>query len=536
MVLIDIAGGVALILFGIRFLRKGLDRLAGDRIHRWTATMQKRRSVALLAGLAFGTVAPSSTAQTLFTLQLLHTGRLAGDRLLIFLLGAGIGITATVQLISFHIFDYYAVLLIAGLAGFQYGRSETLRGLGQTLLGLGFVFLAMTLVGSAARALTADADFQTVMGVVTHYRVALVVFAAVVTMAMQSSTASIGLVLALGEAGAVELPVVVAVVIGTNLGLGLTSLAAGWSTLPGRRLTFANLLIKGVVAAAMLAAFDPLLRLIEMSPGSMARHGADLHTGFNVIAAVIGLGFAGLLSGWLERVVRPVPAGANVGSVATHLDPRALESPVFALANASREVLRLVDEVQAMFAGCWQAYLEGSAEQARQVRRRDDRVDDLHTTIKNYLSRIPAEALNPRDGELRFGLLHFTSQLEAVGDIIEKEWCAQVLKYAERPLPLAAADQASLAELQRRVQHRLAVAASVLTTRDRELARDFLREGDELKEWCIAVQKQHYDRLGATDAAVLEASGYFIDMFNTLRRISGHLNSIGHTFALTQPK
>ncbi|HEY9249084.1 MAG TPA: Na/Pi symporter, partial [Rariglobus sp.] len=269
MVLIDIAGGVALILFGIRFLRKGLDRLAGERIHRWTATLQKRRGASLLAGLAFGTVAPSSTAQTLFTLQLLHAGRLAGDRLLLFLLGAGIGITATVQLISFHLFDYYAVLLVLGLIGFQYGRSETIRGAGQTLLGLGFVFLAMVLTGSAARMLTVDADFQTVMGVVSHYRLALVVFAALVTVLMQSSTASIGLVLALGEAGAVDLPVVVAVVIGTNLGLGFTSLIAGWGTLPGRRLTAANLLLKGAVAAAALAAFGPLLRLLETLPGSL---------------------------------------------------------------------------------------------------------------------------------------------------------------------------------------------------------------------------------------------------------------------------
>lgn len=530
MVLIDIAGGVALILFGIRFLRKGLDRLAGERIHHWTATMQRSRGVTFLAGLVFGTLAPSSTAQTLFTLQLLHTGRITADRLLIFLLGAGIGITATVQLISFHFADYYAVLLIAGLMGFQFGRSEMIRGVGQTLLGLGFVFLAMTLIGNAARVLTADADFQTVMGVVTHYRVALVVFAALATMVMQSSTASIGLALALGEAGAVGLPVVMAVVIGTNLGLGLTSLAAGWGTLPGRRLTLANLLIKAAVAVAMLLCFDPLLRLLEAVPGSLVRHGADLHTGFNVVAALLGVVFAGFLSGWLERIIKPAPAFLG-GAVATHLDPRALESPVFALANASREILRIVDEVQAMFAGCWEAYLQRSAEQARQVRARDDRVDELHTTIKNYLSRIPAEALNPRDGELRFGLLHFTGQLEAVGDIIEKEWCAQVLKFAEHPLPLAPADQASLAELQRRVQHRLSLAASVLTTRDRELAANFLREGEELKEWCIGVQKQHYDRLRAGDADALEASGYFIDMFNTLRRISGHLNSIGHTFA-----
>ena len=233
MVLMDIAGAVALILFGIRFLRKGLDRLAGNRMHHWVETMLQHRATALLAGFGFGSVAPSSTAQTLFALQLLNAGRIAADRVVIFLLGANIGITITVQLISFRIFDYYSLFLIFGLIGFQFGRVETIRGIGQGILGLGFIFLAMTLTSAAARQLAGNADFETVLNVATHYRVALVLFAALATMLMQSSTASIGLTLALGEAGAVDLPMMVAVVIGTNLGLGLTSLIASWRTWEG---------------------------------------------------------------------------------------------------------------------------------------------------------------------------------------------------------------------------------------------------------------------------------------------------------------
>ncbi len=535
MVLMDIAGAVALILFGIRFLRKGLDRLAGARLHRWVETMQQRRATALLAGFAFGTVAPSSTAQTLFALQLLNAGRLAADRLVIFLLGANVGITITVQLISFRLFDYYSLFLVFGLIGFQFGRTEVLRGIGQSILGLGFIFLAMALTSTAAHQLAGNADFETLMAIAAHYRIALVLFAALATMLMQSSTASIGLVLALGDAGAVTLPMLVAVVIGTNLGLGLTSLAAGWHTWEGRRLATANLVLKCVVAGGMLLAFDPLVRLVAAIPEPLARHGADLHTAFNLVAALVGLAAAGLLSGWLERLVRPAPAAAPAGTIATHLDPRALEHPAFALANASREILRQADEIRAMLSGCWQAYQQGSAELARQVRRRDDRVDELHGAIKQYLSLIPAEEPNPRDSELRFGLLHFAGQLEAVGDIIDRDLCAQVLKHCEHPTPLPAADAADLAEMQRRVEHRLETAISVLATRERALARRFLRDGEGLKNWCIEVQKRHYERLNPNDAAALQSSTYFLDMFNALRRISGHLNSIGHTFATAKP-
>lgn len=526
----EIAGAIALILFGIRFLRKGLDRLAGERMHHWVESMQQRRATALLAGFAFGAVAPSSTAQTLFALQLLNAGKIAADRLVIFLLGANIGITITVQLISFRVFDYYSVFLVLGLLGFQFGRVETIRGIGQSILGLGFVFLAMNLTSASARQLAGNADFETVLTVATHYRVALVLFAALATMLMQSSTASIGLTLALGEAGAVNLPMMVAVVIGTNLGLGLTSLVAGWRTLEGRRLAVANLLLKCLVAGALLLAFDPLVQWLASSGASLARVGANLHTGFNLVAALVGIAGAGLLAGGLERLIRPAPAAASAGSVPTHLDPRALEHPTFALANASREILRQADEIRAMLAGCWAAYQQASPDLARQVRQRDDRVDELHSSIKQYLSLIPTEELNPRDSELRFGLLHFAGQLESVGDIIDRDLCAQVLKHCEHPAPLPPDDAADVAEMQRRVERRLEMAISVLTTRDRNLARQFLREGETLKNWCIEVQRRHYQHLSPNDAGAIASSTYFLDMFNALRRISGHLNSIGHTF------
>ncbi|HUL55253.1 MAG TPA: Na/Pi cotransporter family protein [Opitutaceae bacterium] len=534
MVFLDIAGAIALILFGIRFLRKGLDRFAGHRLHRWMGTMQQDRARALLTGFAFGSVAPSSTAQTLFALQLLNAGQLAADRIVVFLLGANIGITITVQLISFRFFDYYSLFLVFGLLGFQLGRTETVRGIGQSILGLGFIFLAMALTGTCARQLAGNADFETLMNVATHHRVALILFAALATMAMQSSTASIGLTLALGEAGAIDLSVVIAVVLGANLGLGLTSLVAGWRTWEGRRLAVTILVLKCVVVGVILLGFDPLVSGVGLLPGSLSRHGADLHTAFNLVVALVGIAGAGALAGWLGRLFKPAPAPTPAGAVPTHLDPRALEHPAFALANASRETLRLADEIRTMLVGCWDAYQQTSASLARQVRQRDDRVDELHGAIKQYLSQIPAEALNPRDSELRFGLLHFAGQLEAVGDIIDKDLCTQTLKHCERPTPLPPEDAADLAELQRRVARRLDMAISVLTARERNLARQFLHEGETLKNWCIDVQRRHYQRLNPNDGRALELSTYFLDMFNALRRISGHLNSIGHTVVLAR--
>lgn len=535
MTLLHIAGGVALILFGIRFLRKGLNRMMGHGLHVWLERMTRSPWKTLFAGIGFGTVAPSSTAQTLLTLQLLNAGKLSAERMLTFLLAAGVGITITVQLISFNVFEYYALFLIAGLIGFQLFKSETMRGIGQTLLALGFIFLAMQLISQAGQALTHNADFQEILRIVSRHEVMLVIFAAAFAFFAQSSTATIGLAIGLANAGAADLTVLVPVVLGANLGLAITSLVAGWTTTAGRRLAVANLGIKLAGIIVCLLAFGPLLRLLDSSSGSLMRQAADFHTGFNLVLALGGMVLAPSLGRLMLRLFPSDPV-AEKKTLSSHLDPQALDSPVFALVNAARETLHLADAVKAMLEGCWRAIMENNAMLARQVQLKDDAIDELHAELKHYLSQIAPDAMNPRDQQLQFGLLNFAGQLESVADIIDKHLCYHVIKHHAQSAPLSAADQADLTELYHMVLRRFEMAISVLATRERSVAKRFLQEGDTLKEWTITVQKRHYQRLDGHNNQALIASAYFLEMLNSLRRISGLINTIGHTFTPGRPK
>jgi phosphate:Na+ symporter len=535
MVLLNIAGGVALILFGIRFLRKGLDRLLGHGLHAWLERMAQRPAKAAVAGFAFGAVAPSSTAQTLLTLQLLNAGKLSAGSMLGFLLGANLGITVMVQLIAFRFFDYYSLFIVAGLVAFQFMKAELLRGLGQAVLGMGFIFLAMHLISVAAAGLTADPDFGTIMGVLIRHRLLLVIFAAALTVVTQSSTATIGLALALGEVGVAGLALLMAVVLGANLGIGLTSLMAGFSSWAGRRLATANLLLKVGAVALALIFFHALEAGLSALPGSLARQAANFYTALNLVVVLVGVAFAAPLGKLMERTVKPSTVDRGIQPLATHLDPAALPSPVFALANAARETLRLADEVRGMLQSGWRAWRAHDADLARGVRRHDDRVDELNANIKLYLSQIPADVMTPRDSQLQFGLLNFSSQLEAIGDVIEKSICGPVLAHARNDVRLHPEDEAALDAMYQKVLRRFETAISVLATRDRALARQFLAEGDELKQWCIEEQKRHYARGAVAERGNVESSTRFIDTLNVLRRISGQLNTIGHTFLLESP-
>lgn len=535
--ILTIAGGVALILFAVRFLRKGLERIFGHRLHAWIEGMtQRSRTGSTTAGIAFGAAAPSSTAQTLLTLKLLDQGRLPPDRMLLFLLGANIGITITVQLLAFRLFDYYPLFLVVGVVGFLWCRAEVLRGIGQALLALGFVFLAVRIISTAAGQLTADPDLATVLALLSHRHGLLFVFAAGLTLATQSSTATIGLAIALAEAGVGTPAGMLSFVLGTNLGLGLTAIVAGWSTSAGRQLAMTNLLLKAAVALPVLLTLDGVTASLATSHGDVARLAANAHTGFNVLVALLGTVFTALFGRLMIRARRSAPhAGDSLFAPATHLDPAALSSPVFALANAARETLQLAGEVKAMLASAWRAYREHDRLLARQVQKHDDQVDAHHAAIKQYLSRIPTDAMSPRDRQFHFGLLHFATQLESIADVIEKIIARDVVKRADVAPVISDADRSALAELQHRVMQRFERAILVLTTRETAIAREFQQEGEELKNWCIEAQRLHYERLTGEDVREQEASTHFLELFNALRRISGQLNTIGHTILIGRP-
>jgi phosphate:Na+ symporter len=530
MALLNIAGGVALILFGIRFLRKGLERLFGRELYEWIERKGQRPWMAAFVGLAFGAVAPSSTAQTLVALQLLRVGKLPAQAALGFLLGANLGITITVQLIALRIFEYYSLFIVVGLICFLGFKAEKIRGMGQSCLGLGLVFLGMTVTTQGATVVAGNSDFITILGVLVRYKLFTVIFAALLTFVMQSSTATIGLSLAIAGTGAMNLNLVLPVILGTNLGIGLTSLVAGFQTWDGRRLAGANLLLKTAAVILALAGFPLIESWVAASPGGIVHQAANFHTGFNVLVAVFGVVLAHPVGKLMEKAVKPSPVAVDPSRPLTHLDPGALATPAFALANATRETLRLADTTKTMLESAWIAVLSQDAKTAALTQKQDDRIDELNANIKAYLSQIPGEALTPADQQLQFGLLNFSSQLESIADVIDKSLCGSVIEHAHEVMRLQTEDQADLEELYRRVIRRVDTAISVLATRDRTLAQQFLDESEQLKEWSIQVQKRHYARLTADNPVALKSSTRFLDTFNVLRRISGQLNTIGHTF------
>ena len=530
MVFLQIAGGVALTIFGIRFLRKGLDRLFGGRLIAWLSRMTEQRWKAFTSGMVVGTFAPSSTALSLITLQMLNTGQLTAERMLAVLLGANVGITVTVQLLALHIQDYAGIFILLGVVGFQFFRRETVRGVGQCLLSLGFIFLAMKLIGEGASVVSADPSSKEWLHLFEGHPILTFLFVTGFTVFVQSSTASIGFAIGLSATGLFSAELLVPWVLGANMGIAVTGLAAGWSTLEGKRLAVANLLMKGLIGAPFL--FVPWLsdQLFAIVPGSVARDIAMFHTGFNLLVGFVAIPLVGPITRLVRVLVVPAESTTGLPVVETYLDPQALDSPSLALANATRETLTMADGVKLMLQYFWKGYSVRDLNLAERVQLEDDRADRYCRDIKDYLSQI-REGMTEEETRWQFALLTFSNELESVGDIIDKNLCDTLRKQTAEGVWLPDEDYAALAELHDRVMARFNVAVGLLASRGGSQVKGFVSGKESLNEWCRQVQHAHYERLRTSDVRAVASSSYFLDVLNSFRRINSHITTIGYAFA-----
>ena len=526
--MISILGGVGLIFFGVRFLRKGLDRLFGNQLMVWLARATTGPLRALLTGIGIGAVAPSSTGASVMTVQMLGSGRMAPPQMLAVLLGTNIGITIAVQLLAFRIQDYAGLMIFAGIFAFQFLRREVLRGIGQCLLALGFVFLAIDLIGGGARGLAASADVREVLHVFSAFPWLLLVSTAVLSIMLQSSTASIGLGIAMASGGLVPGNLLGWWVIGTNLGIGFTSLAAAWGSLDGRRIGTANLVCKMLVAAPLLIHPEWLEEVFRFFPGSEERQAAMLHTGFNVAVALAVLPILSIVWRLMRHAIPDEPVD-HFAPVASYLDEKSLEAPSLALARASRECMRMAERVRYMLEQFWCAYSTDDPQLARRVQQEDDSIDAINLGLKDYLIRID-EGLAPGEVQWQFALHGISSDLEAVGDVIDKHLCDLLLKQIHDGVVIKGQDRKVLEEAMHRVLYRVEVGIGLLTTRDVEAAAEFVREKEVFNEWLLSIQRDHYLHLNASDRSSLASSASFLDLINGIRRVNSHISALGYAF------
>ena len=530
MVLLDLMGGVALLLWGLHMVLTGVLRAFGPDLRRILGKALYNRFAAFCAGLGLTALLQSSTATGLMTASLAADGTVNLVPALAIMLGANVGTTLIVQLLSFDVVAAAPVLFVIGLVTFRLAGGNTLtKALGRVAIGLGLTLLALhILLDTLAPAEQAPA-VRAILGSITNDPVLCVVIAAALTWAAHSSVAVVLLVMSLAYSQFVTPEAALALVLGANLGSAINPLieAGSRGDPASRRLPVGNMLNRLVGVCLALAFLHPIAQELNAWQPDAAKRIAEFHMLFNIALALI---FIGLLDPVAQLLIRFLPERKKPddASAPRYLDDAALETPSLALANAARETLRMGDTVETMLRDVMTAIMANDRKLAGDVERKDNIVDKLNEAIKLYITRLTRDSLDDSEGRRAMEIVSFTINLEHIGDIIDKNLCELAIKKIKGRYRFSPEGAAELTGFHKRTIESLQVAFGIFMTGNIEAARKLLRTKTDLRKAELDAADRHFERLREGRPESLETTSLHLDILADLKRIHSHICSVAY--------
>jgi len=525
MALLNLTSAIILILLGMRYLRKGLDRLFGNQLVEWLQETAKNRYKAFFSGIVAGLISPSSSAIAVLSVQILNQSALTAGRMLAVVLGANVGLTVIVQLITFDLQDFAGAFIVAGGIGFLFLNRAIFRGTGQICLGLGFVFLAMSIIGNTGKLAANSQDMKALFSIVEHYPWVVFVVTGLLALVLQSSTASIGLGIGLAKGGLITGAALVPWVLGANLGIGLTMMIAGWASIEGRRLALASILLKTFFAILILLVGSQFVsQLMTTLPGGIDRNAANLNTVFNLVIGLCALPALSPISRVLTYLVPSQPLEEQ-DEPGIFLDPLLLQTPSLALSQAVREESRILDHLRMMLRAVWTMCTSQSRDVKNgKVENLYGRVVAIQLELKDYLEQIADENLSDEDINWRFNLLDYSQELVIAATLIKRDLMDAAIPYSRLTKELPTEDSTELANIVSRTLERIHKATVLLMAQDVRMANRFIQEKEEISDRYRAIRRRHLEHL----APGQKPETSFFDLLNCFRRINTHLTSVAY--------
>lgn len=529
--LINLLGAGALLLWGLRMIKTGVMRAFGASLRLWIAKGTGNRFAAVLSGVMATLALQSSTATAVITASFASNGAIKPRMAQAVMLGANVGTAIAAVILTLDVHWFASAMILAGVTVFQLSTYARGKGIGRAILGLGLMLLALQLVGNVTGPLRESEVMIAILSGLSDAPAFALILAAVLALVASSSLAVVLFVALLASAGIVSPPLAVTLVAGANLGGAIPPLLAVLHEgVEARRLTLANLVVRGLGAIALTIFAVPAANLLQaVFPANSLTIAA--HIGFSLVLLVLFLPVLGPI-GKLAALAVPEPDTPEKG--ANYLDDSVLDTPTIALAAAARETLRVSDLVLRMLQGSLEAMRKPGPATRSAVSLLDDDVDALHQAIKLYLTRLDRTELDADDARRSAEIMSFAINLEHIGDIVEGGLCDVAAKIAKRQLKFSADGLAEIVVLYEKTIQNMQLSQTVFMTGDPQLARQLVAAKVAVRQLEAGSAKAHIQRVRERVPASVETSSLHLDTLRDLKRINAHLASVAYPILETK--
>jgi len=540
-------GGLGLFLFGMKIMSEGLQKVAGDRMRQILAALTNNRVVGTMVGIAVTAIIQSSSATTVMVVGFVNAGLMSLVQSIGVVLGANIGTTVTAQLIAFKITKFALPAIGIGAAFKLFSKNKKSSYLGEILLGFGLLFYGLEIMTDTFKPLRASAEFVDMFATVGDNHLLGVLIGTILTMVVQSSSATMGITIALASSGVLTFEASIALILGENIGTTITAnLAAIGTNLAARRTALAHFLFNFIGVCYMLVFFTFFLKFISsITPGDadfviqtqeqaarlggaigdkpfIARHIANTHTMFNIINTIIFLPMVGLLAKLSTVLIRG--RDEEIEFHLKYLDNRVLNTPPIALAQARSETRRMARIAQEMVVETLQFLQDNDVKRIPGLQKKEDLTDVLQKEITDFLVALSQASITEDTSHEVASMMHMVNDLERVGDHCENLWSLNMRKLDQRITfsEIAMNEIAEISDLTKNFLGKVVTALEMKETTIYSEAHNLEDAIDDLEE---RLRDNHILRLNTGECTV-NSGLIFIDMLHNFEKIGDHTYNV----------
>ena len=538
----ELFGGLAIFLFGMEQMAEALKKVAGNRMKAILGTLTTNRVMGLVTGTIVTAVIQSSSVTTVMLVGFVTAGLMSLSQAVGVILGADIGTTITAQIVAFKVTKYALMLVAVGFLLIFATKQETSKHYGALIMGLGMIFFGMGIMSTGMKPLRTYEPFIDLMQQVSNPAIGILI-ATVFTGLVQSSSATMGVVIAMAMQGLITLEAGIALALGANIGTCATAgLAAIGKPREAVRVAVAHVTFK-VVGVLLIVWFIPpfadFIRSISPAHEELTglnrlaadtpRQIANAHTIFNVAIAFLFLPFASLFARFCEWVVPDKPFVEPVTIQPKYLDKELLSTPPLAIDRARREIGRLGDLVGKMLESSFPAVIAGSGKDLSDLEDMDADVDILHGHIIKYLGKISVRELSDAESTEVMQLIQVANHLEQMGDIVETNLVRIGLQRIEEDVVVSEATQSVIDRFHREVSIAFDAAMTAVREEDRAAALTVKKMKKDMAELAEETARHELNRLVADEPNRLQTFTREMEIIETFSRIYRLCRKIART-------
>ncbi len=533
-VILGLMGGLGLFLYGMELMSKSLEKVAGAKMRSVLEFFTRNRFTGMLVGVVFTAIIQSSSATTVMVVSFVNSGLMNLMQAAGVIMGANIGTTVTSQLIAINLSDWAPLFVMVGVVMSIFCKNQKITRMGDVILGFGILFMGLTTMSSSMSVLKESPVIAQALGSLNNHFLAILM-GFVITAVLQSSSATVGIVLLLASQGLLEIQICFFIILGCNIGSCVSALLA---SLGGRtdakRAAWIHFLFNIVgsilILAILTVALNPVTSFIQyISGGNAAREVANAHTIIKVVEVLLLFPFIQWIVKLTYRIVPGEEEGEKEGFQLEYIGEKNVFSPTTAVFDATRELERMGYMAIGNLQRAMDALISLDEREIRRVYEVEKNINYLNETITDYLVALNQTTIPVDDAKSIGGLFHVANDIERIGDHAENV-AEAAQRRLEQNLDISPQARDGLFRMLGKVVQITEYALDMFSNNNQEHIQEIQDLEDEVDEMERQLQQEHVDRLTRNECTPA-AGMVYSDIISGLERVSDHATNIAFSIS-----